>query len=799
MSKFAFATKIIKSLRLNKITSRKANGKSQSNVAHWLICIVSVITVVALFPRGKSYQFVDLKEGEIYVGEQIVAPFDFSINKTNEQYDKDKQSARRSVAPVFVRIDSISYTHIQKLQMLLDSTEVVLRGELDDSTKTSRLKNLFGNYKILVPDEDLTFFLKKLRVSQSKPATTRSKTKIAEQGETKEIVEVKRFHDALISIARDIYTVGILNVSVKDLPNNPDKIAIDDGKNELVGQISGYYDIESLNTATREKLRNNFEFDNAVKAGNFLLSTLIRPNIYYKEDETNNRIKAAEALVPKARGTVLKDEKIIDSHEKINKEHIQKLNSLAEALELRVDDSNIASFIVPLLGKTIFVILSISLLAGFLFLYEKKLFSDTRKILMIAITILLVVFLGRFIGELSSSEYLIPVAIASMLLTIFYNAKIGFMGTITLALLLGGMRGNDFGIAIITLVVGSASTLSVRRVRSRSWVFQSILWITGGYIVSIIALELSRYSAIDNSLYSLLFGVINGFLSPVLTYGLMVIFEYLFDMTTDATLLELSDLNKPLLRKLAMRAPGTYHHSILVGSLSETAAEAIGANSLLTRVGSYYHDIGKMDKPEYFVENQKGGKNPHDKLSPSMSYLIIVNHVKRGLEMAQEYKLPKEIQAFIAEHHGTNLISYFYSKALDKNDETEINETDFRYPGPKPQTKETGIVMLADSVEATSRTLKDPSVSRLRGMVNSIIDDRFKNCELDESPLTLRELTLIQEAFVQILTGIFHGRIEYPDQEKLTGHDEHEIPLQKETRHDEVDDEHELEVTIGNG
>ena len=240
-------------------------------------------------------------------------------------------------------------------------------------------------------------------------------------------------------------------------------------------------------------------------------------------------------------------------------------------------------------------------------------------------------------------------------------------------------------------------------------------------------------------------------------------------MTTDPSLLVLSDLNKPLLRKLAMRAPGTYHHSILVGSLSEAAAEAIGANSLLTRVGAYYHDIGKMDKPEYFVENQKGGKNPHDKLSPSMSYLIIVSHVKRGLEIAQEHKLPKEIQAFIAEHHGTNLISYFYNKALEKVDAAEISETDFRYPGPKPQSKETGIVMLADTVEAASRTLKDPSVSRLRGMVNSIIDDRFKNCELDESPLTLRELTLIQEAFVQILTGIFHGRIEYPKQERLFG------------------------------
>ena len=175
-----------------------------------------------------------------------------------------------------------------------------------------------------------------------------------------------------------------------------------------------------------------------------------------------------------------------------------------------------------------------------------------------------------------------------------------------------------------------------------------------------------------------------------------------------------------------------------------------------------------MEKPEYFVENQKSGRNPHEKLSPSMSVLILVSHVKRGLEIAQEQGLPKEIQAFIPQHHGTNLVSYFYNKAMEKSDGKEVNKIDFSYPGPKPQTKETGIVMLADAVEAASRTLKDPSVSRLRNLVSNIIDDRFNNCELDESPMTLRELNQIKEAFVQILTGIFHGRIEYPDQDKIS-------------------------------
>jgi hypothetical protein len=230
--------------------------------------------------------------------------------------------------------------------------------------------------------------------------------------------------------------------------------------------------------------------------------------------------------------------------------------------------------------------------------------------------------------------------------------------------------------------------------------------------------------------------------------------------------LELSALNRPLLRELALQAPGTYHHSIVVGTLSEAAAEAIGANSLLARVGAYYHDIGKTEMAEYFAENQRGGKNPHEKLTPNMSLLVIINHVKRGIEIAEEHNIPREVRDFIPEHHGTNVVSYFYKKALEKNGDTDVQESDFRYPGPKPQSEETGIVMLADAVEAACRSLRDPSISRLRNMVNGIVEERFKKGELDECPLTLRDLNLIKESFIRTLTGIFHGRTQYPEEQK---------------------------------
>ena len=726
-------------------------------VFHILLGLVTLFAIVALFPHEQSYEFADIKEGEIYVGEQIVAPFTFSINKTPEEYERDVEAAKKSVTPIFVRSDSLSEQSLVELSLLLAQIDTALQTLSVDSVKKNQLKEILKSRNIIASDEILNFL-------ESRPAhsVNSSKSKRVSSELTFMV-----FANALNQIARDIYSIGILSVSADELPNNPEKVAISYGNDIIVESINDLHNTGELNTAILQKLREHFQDEAAVKAGYEILSVLIRPSLIYDEKQTEARIREAVAKVPLAKGTVLENEKILDTHERISKEDIQKLRSLAMAKAEREVAASRWSEILPFIGRVLMVIVGLSFTVIFLFQGRKAIFNDPKKLLMIAISIYLVLLLAHFIMKFSLSEYLIPLAIGAMLLTIFFDTHVAFAGTVSMAVLLAGLRGNEFSISLITLVVGLASILSVRKVRSRSWLFKSILWVSAGYIISIGLLEMLRYSTISDAANNLASGIANGFFTPILTYGLMVIFEYAFDMTTDATLLELSDLNKPLLRELAMRAPGTYHHSIIVGSLAESAAEAIGANSLLARVGAYYHDIGKMEKPEYFVENQKGGKNPHEKLSPSMSCLILVSHVKRGQEIAQEYGLPKEIQAFIAEHHGTTLISYFYSKALEKaTDNADVNEMEFRYPGPKPQSKETGILMLADAVEAASRTLKEPSVSRLRGMVNAIIDDRFKNCELDESPLTLRDLTQIKESFVKLLAGIHHGRIEYPDQDK---------------------------------
>jgi hypothetical protein len=265
---------------------------------------------------------------------------------------------------------------------------------------------------------------------------------------------------------------------------------------------------------------------------------------------------------------------------------------------------------------------------------------------------------------------------------------------------------------------------------------------------------------------NLLFALLGGIMAGIVVTGFSPLVEKIFGYTTDMTLLEKANMDQPLMRELMLKAPGTYHHSVIVGNMVEAAAEAIGAKSLLARVSAYYHDIGKIPKPLYFIENQLGGENKHEKLAPSLSALILIGHVKDGVEMARQAKLETPIVDIINQHHGTSLISYFYQKAVELKggDPNQVSLQDFRYPGPKPQTREAGLVMLADATEAASRTLVDPTPSRLQGLVQKIIQNAFSDGQLDECGLTLKDLNLIEVSFTKILNAIFHHRIEYPDQ-----------------------------------
>lgn len=698
------------------------------------------------FPRGQSFQFADLHEGDIYLGEQIIAPFTFSINKTPAEYERDQQLARENVYPVFARRDSTAALQARRLQNFLAALESILDSFSPDSLKARRLHDVFSEQH----------------------------TTLAEAGAVVLVQDLKRYpHSAkdffkhLLRIVRDLHSLGILNVERTALPAYVTKVSLRQGAGELVEELSGVITSDALNNAILQKLREieNLK-DPAVTLGYQILTLFLGPNLFYEQQETEARLTAAVKLVPRGRGTVLQHEKILERHEKVGAEHLQKLRSLeTERMQQQLSEGA-WRWLLPLVGKFLSIALAITVLGFYLALRHDALYADLNKLILIALTLALVLFFAHLAHRFEASEYLIPIALAPMLLTIFFGAQVGFVGTVALSFMLGSLRGNDFAMAFSCLLIGVAGILAVRKVRSRSWLIKAMLYLGVAHFVIVLTMAFLLLTPFERVLHNLLSSALAALFCPILTYGVMVILEYLFDVTTDATLLELSDLNRPLLHELALRAPGTYYHSILVGTLSEAAAEAIGANSLLARVGAYYHDIGKIEMPEYFVENQKGGKNPHEKLAPSMSCLVIINHVKRGLEIAESNGIPQALRDFIPQHHGTNLVAYFYKKAQELSEDEEMQETTFRYPGPKPQTKETGILMLADAVEATVRAYREPSVSRIRHIISGIVAERFTGGELDECPLTLRDLNKIKASFERTLTGIYHGRIQYDELEK---------------------------------
>ena len=362
----------------------------------------------------------------------------------------------------------------------------------------------------------------------------------------------------------------------------------------------------------------------------------------------------------------------------------------------------------------------------------------------------------------------VPVAIVSVLLTVMFDSRVALFGTLTLALIGGLLLRYDFEFTFATLFAATLGIYSVRDIRNRSQFYLSAGFVFIGYAVVLLGTYLLQNPTFDRFVGDLISAGINSFLL-IMALPLLWVFERVFDITTDIRLLELSDTNRPVLKELSLKAPGTLNHTLQVANLAEAAADRVGANALLTRVGALYHDIGKMAKPEYFVENQRSGVNPHDNLKPRMSALIIASHVKEGLELGRQHNLPKRVLDFIPMHHGTSLIEYFFRRAVDASADSDagaVSESEFRYPGPKPNSRETGILMLADSCEAASRSLDSPTHKRLETLIDNIFSSRIEDGQLDDSDLTFRELDQIKETFLSMLTGMYHVRVKYPDQEQ---------------------------------
>jgi len=489
------------------------------------------------------------------------------------------------------------------------------------------------------------------------------------------------------------------------------------------------------------------------------LSVVREPNFIYNREETERRRRAKREAVEPVRRRIEARQVIIRAGQRLTQEDVDMLAALGLQGPRINPQRTAALFLLSLLF--------VSVSGLYLRRYATRVFKSDSSMLLISLLVLFALIAFKVAAQFPGVDYLaVPLtATVGMIVSIMLDAGAAVMVAVTVAVLASTLCSDGFSILVMALGSSLFAIRCVADLHSRAQLTRTAFLLGCANVVLSATVGALTKNPTPDMLIEMSWGFGSGIACAILTLGLVMFLERPFGITSHLRLLELSDPNEPLLKRLQLEAPGTCTHSIMVGNLAENAAKAIGADALFTRVASLYHDIGKIKRPYCFAENQFSADNIHDRLTPSLSALAIIAHVKEGIEMAREYKLPQAIIDIIPQHHGTNLVTFFYSRALENQSEGEINEASFRYPGPKPQTKEAGIIMLADGVEATTRSLANPTPARIEALVKRIFRERLEDGQLAECDLTLRELQVIEKTFVHLLKGLLHTRVEYPGQD----------------------------------
>lgn len=725
------------------MTQQDIKKRKSAILLKLLLGFVTVIIIVMMFPKGESIEF-EISEGAIWLYNDLIAPFSFPIKKSEEIYRNELREAEKTVYPVFVNTPENS-------QKSIDS-----------------LKNYSG-YLLKVIDEQIS----------TKPAPTASPTFLSTSSFSKFMnlrikernllrtrdPDLKEIFIKAAAVLNSVYNKGVLSIDAGQ--ELRDSIALRTGRIDRIEPIVKYLFLNQARTEIENEIKKLNYSNDLEKALIEYSSHFIFPNLIYNENLTKEEIEQVKNNVSKYTGIVNENERIIAKHDRITKEAKLKIESYKEAKGEMISTEGI---ILQSIGKFIHIALLVALLVTYIYLFRKKIFYDNQKLIIISILLTFISFITFLVNQLpvqAPVQFLIFIPAASMLLTIIFDSRVGFYSTVIITLILGALRGNDYTFMAMNLIAGGISVYSVRDIKNRSQIFRSFLFILLGYFLSILAFGLESFSPYDSMLIEFAFATSNALISPVLTYGLLIFFERFFKITTDLTLLELSNFDRPLLRDLARKAPGTFNHSMTMGTIAEAAAERIGANPLLARVGAYYHDIGKTISPQNFVENQLNEQNVHENLKPEESVDLILNHVNAGIELAHENDIPQEIVDFIPMHHGTSAMTFFYEKAKKLYGDEKVNVNDFRYPGPKPNSKETAIVMLADGCESAVRSVREPDPVKVENVIGNIFKERTQDGQLEESPITLKDISKMKEEFLKILLGQHHKRIKYPKQEEM--------------------------------
>ncbi|WP_339894755.1 HDIG domain-containing metalloprotein [uncultured Algibacter sp.] len=675
--------------------------RNHSLIYKGLLFICTTLLIVYLFPKSGKFKY-NFENGKPWQSESLQAPFDFAIKKTDEEIALEKKSIIDN-AMLYFDLDNSIHKKVN------DAYEEQFKATFSDTLPNSISKKLFKTGK---------------------------------------------------NIVSELYKYGVLS---EDFDFSKDRtVVILDGREKI---LDGFYSslIEQNDvTAVIENILGKNNLSNYKTEFVALCFDLIEPNITFNKIFTDKAIQDELSRISFTRGSIAKETLIVSKGEVVEGDKYQILKSLQSEYESQV--WNEANYNWVLFAYTLLVALVLLMLLLFLRKYRVEVFENNTKVTFIFFNISLMIFITTLVVNYDAKYiYIVPISILPLVFKAFFDARLGLFAHVLTVLLLGFIVPNSYEYMFLQIIAGIVTILTVSELYKRANLFISVGQITLIYIIAYFAFFVIHEGSIETLKWETFIWFILGGLATLFVQPLIYAYEKLFGLVSDVSLLELSDTNTKLLKELSNKAPGTFHHSLNVANLAESSANEIGANAMLVRVGALYHDIGKMKNPTYYTENQSTGINPHDELSSKESARIITDHVINGIEIARKNNLPDRVIDFIRTHHGTSVVYYFYVQEKKDYPDTEVDKADFSYPGPKPFSKETAILMMCDSIEAASKSLKEPTSTKIESFVENIINKQIEEGQFLNANITFKEIESIKKVLKHKLANIYHLRIEYPE------------------------------------
>lgn len=700
------------------MVTNEARKSKHYKVSATIIYVLALVIIVALLPKQRQFKY-ELQKGKAWQYEDLYAPFDFVVLKTDAEIKAEREDIFKNVLPYF-----------NVLPEVYAEQKIKFEQEFDYRFETAMNMAIAKYSKIAVPTDTLK----------------------------------KQLRQFYIHNLEFIYTKGISNYTdVLEKSSDVASVALIDNKRSRVVPASEIFTTHTaqqyLAQQTDIKFKDKLTILSIAESLN--IYDFIKPNIEYDKTTTTKARLTAERQLSTSRGIVSAGQLIIARNELMNDQNLRVLQSLRKEYQSTGMTTTKVSW--TLIGQILIVAILLALLFTFLYLNRLQIITHTRHLVFIVGLVVTMVAMICFSVRLQIGHaYVLPLAILPIILRTFYDGHLAIITHFVTIIICGLLASNGYEFIFLQAIAGIVAIFCLSKIVKRRQLFLAVMMVALAYMVSYTAISLLQEGQLNHiGMRPYMWFLLNGLLLFV-SYPLIFLFEKIFGLVSDVTLLELSDTNHPLLRELAEKAPGTFQHVMQVANLAEEATRGIGGNALMARVGALYHDIGKTVVPQFFIENQISGVNPHDELTNEQSASIIISHVTNGIELAHSHKLPPRIIDFIGTHHGTDMVRYFYNNEVNEKGADNVDAGKYTYPGPSPFSKETAVVMLADSIEAASRTIKHYSPEVMGELVDNIVNEKTKLGQLNFADITFRDIESIKDIFKQKLQNIYHTRISYP-------------------------------------